>query len=154
MLCNMRSLRGYTLRATDGEIGSVDDFYFDDEAWAIRYLVVDTGKWLPGRKVLISPISLGPVDHDGKKLDVKLNKNQVENSPDIDKHKPISRQHESELFSYYNYPYYWTGPYLWGPIAYPAEFASTMPQAQVQGITRVDQDDSRIRSIGTNTRAE
>jgi hypothetical protein len=150
MLCNTKTLTGYTLRATDGEIGSVEDFYFDDEAWAIRYLVVDTGKWLPGRKVLISPISLGAVDDDGKKLDVKLNKNQVENSPDIDKHKPISRQHESELFRYYNYPYYWAGPYLWGPIAYPAEFAVTAPDTQVREIKaaeeRANSEDRHLRS--------
>src|SRR5687767_2340606 len=55
MLRNIKDLRGYVIRAIDGTIGKVDDFYFDDEDWGIRYLVVDTGSWLSGRKVLISP---------------------------------------------------------------------------------------------------
>ena len=150
MLSNTSSLRGYMLRVTDGEIGNIEDFYFDDEAWTIRYLVVDTGKWLPGRNVLISPISLRSADHDGKKLNVNLTKNQVENSPNIDTHKPISRQHESELYRYYRYPYYWTGPYLWGPIAYPAEFAITAPETQVREIEaaekRESSEDRHLRS--------
>lgn len=120
MLCNIDGLRNYSLRATDGEIGTVEDFYFDDQAWAVRYLQVDTGKWLPGRKVLISPLSLGRVDLEAKAIEVKLTKSQVEKSPDIDTHKPISRQHEMTLFNYYGYPYYWPGPYLWGPVPYPA----------------------------------
>ena len=62
MLRNFKDLRGYAIRATDGVIGKVDDFYFDDEDWGIRYLVVDTGSWLSGRKVLISPIALGSPD--------------------------------------------------------------------------------------------
>ena len=59
MLRSMKDLEGYEIRATDGPIGHVEDFYFDDAAWVIRYLVVDTGTWLSGRKVLISPIAMG-----------------------------------------------------------------------------------------------
>jgi len=129
MLYNLSALEGFSLGATDGEIGSVEDFYFDDEGWAIRYLAADTGTWLPGRKVLISPSSLGKVDWDGRRVGVKLTKEQVENSPHIDTHKPISRQHESELYDYYGYPYYWGGPYLWGPVAYPGGFVTPPPQA-------------------------
>jgi hypothetical protein len=81
--------------------------------------VVDTGKWLPGRKVLISPIALGGVDWEGKKLQVKLSRQQVENSPDVVTHKPVSRQYEIALSKYYGYPYYWTGPDVWGPAALP-----------------------------------
>lgn len=55
MLRSMNDLENYTIRATDGTIGHVTDFYFDDERWVIRYLVVDTGSWLASRKVLISP---------------------------------------------------------------------------------------------------
>ena len=119
MLSATNHLKGFTLRASDGDIGSVEEFYFDDERWTIRYLVADTGKWLPGREVLISPMSLGAVNPGAKKLDVKLTKNQVAKSPDIDTHKPISRQHEAKLYNYYNYPYYWTGPYLWGSDSLP-----------------------------------
>ena len=59
---SVKDLKGYAIGATDGDIGKLDDFYFDDEAWTIRYLVADTGNWLLGRKVLISPIALGKAD--------------------------------------------------------------------------------------------
>jgi uncharacterized protein YrrD len=128
MLYNTAVLMGHTLHATDGEIGSVEDFYFDDKGWIIRYLVADTGRWLPGRKVLISPLSLDAVDPDSKKLDVKLTKSQVEHSPDIDTHKPISRQNEIHFYNYYSYPYYWSGPSAWGPIALPSQLPEISPQ--------------------------
>jgi len=83
MLRNITELRGYTILATDGHIGTVDDFYFDDEDWTIRYLVVDTGGWLSGRKVLISPLSLGRPDFPGRLLPVSLTKAQVEHSPEM-----------------------------------------------------------------------
>jgi hypothetical protein len=101
MLRNVKDLRGYALRATDGVIGKVDDFYFDDEDWGIRYLVVETGTWLSGRKVLISPMSLGHAGWMGRQLPVALTRRQVERSPDIDTRKPVSRQHEAEYSRYY-----------------------------------------------------
>ena len=97
MLRNVKDLRGYAIRASDGVIGKVDDFYFDDETWAIRYLVVDTGTWLSGRKVLISPIALGHAGWMGRQLPVALTRAQVERSPDIDTRKPVSRQHEARV---------------------------------------------------------
>ena len=97
MLRNVKDLRGYAIRATDGVIGEVDDLYFDDEDWAIRYLVVDTGNWLSGRKVLISPLAIGHPDWLGQLLPVSLTKAQVEGSPDIDTRKPVSRQQEAAL---------------------------------------------------------
>ena len=96
MLRNVRLLRGYSIRATDGAIGAVDDLYFDDDRWAIRYLVVDTGCWLPGRKVLISPHAVGRPDWMAQQLPVSLTKAQVEGSPDVDTRKPVSRQYETE----------------------------------------------------------
>lgn len=129
MLYNLSTLEGFSLGARDGEIGSVEDFYFDDEAWVVRYLAVDTGSWLAGRRVLISPASLGKVDRDGRRIAVDLSKEQIENSPPIDTHKPISRQHETELYDYYGYPYYWGGPYMWGPVAYPGGYATLPSEA-------------------------
>src|ERR1019366_7117855 len=82
MLRNVKDLQGYAIGATDGAIGTVDDRYFDDEGWAIRYLVVDTGGWLSGRKVLISPVAIGPPDWLHQVLPVSLTKAQVEKSPD------------------------------------------------------------------------
>ena len=125
MLYTLNGLEGFSFKARDGEIGSVEDFYFDDVDWAIRYVAVDTGTWLSGRKVLLSPSSLGKVDWDGKHIQVKLTKEQVESSPSIDTHQPISRQHEIELHDHYGYPYYWGGPFMWGPVAYPGALAPT-----------------------------
>jgi hypothetical protein len=130
MLRNTTQLNGFVVRATDGKLGKVDQLYFDDETWAIRYLTVELG-WLGGRRVLISPISVVHADWQAKQLDVALTKKQVENSPDIDMDKPVSRQHEIAYSGYYGYPYYWGGAFLGGPATYPggimAKSASVQP---------------------------
>lgn len=115
MLRNVKELRSFVIHATDGTIGEVADLYFDDEDWTIRYLVVDTGNWLSGRKVLISPLAIGHLDWMAQQLSVSLTKARVEGSPDIDTRKPVSRQHETAYFGYYGYPNYWEGAGLWGP---------------------------------------
>ena len=104
MLTNVNHIKGLVIRATDGEIGTVDQLYFDDETWAIRYLTVATGGWLSDREVLISPFSVTHVDWQSKRLDVALTKKQIENSPNRDTQRPVSRQYESEYLGYYNYP--------------------------------------------------
>jgi len=119
MLRHTKDLEHYTIRATDGQIGKVKDFYFDDDVWVIRYFVVDTGAWLSGRKVLISPISVDHPDWEQYTLSVSLTKEQVRHSPDIDTDKPVSRQHEETVLSYYGYPGYWGGVGLWGAGLYP-----------------------------------
>ena len=119
MLRSMKDLQDYVIRATDGIIGHVRDFYFDDEAWVVRYLVVDTGTWLSNRKVLISPIAIGHPNWMERELPVSITKEQVKNSPDIDTQKPVSRQHEMRYLGYYGYPYYWGGAGLWGAGLYP-----------------------------------
>lgn len=111
MLRSIKGLKGYSLLASDGEIGKVNDFFFDDVSWTIRYLVADTGGWLPGRRVLISPVALGRPDWGTQVLPVSLTRQQIENSPDIDTHKPVSRQHEIELSRQFNWPVYWGDPY-------------------------------------------
>jgi len=124
MLRNVKDLRGYAILATDGAIGEVDDLYFDDDRWAIRYLVVDTGGWLPARKVLISPVAIGRPDWMAQQLPVSLTTAQVEHSPDIDTRRPVSRQHETEYLGYYGYPPYWGGAGLWGMGAYPGSLTT------------------------------
>lgn len=104
---SIKSLMGYMIGATDGEIGKVKDFYFDDEAWTIRYLVVETGDWLSGRKVLISPQALLTTNWENETFPVNLTKKQIENSPDIDTDAPVSRQQEIELHEYYPWASYW-----------------------------------------------
>src|SRR5688572_30756225 len=133
MLRNVNELRGFAIHATDGVIGEVDDLYFDDENWAVRYLVVDTGGWLSGRKVLISPYAIGLPNWDGRELPVRLTKAQVEGSPDIDTQKPVSRQHEAFYSSYYGYPYYWGSEGLWGLGAYPGILPADVPAATAEG---------------------
>lgn len=127
MLINAHNLKGAAIIARDGAIGEIDDFYFDDEKWTVRYLVVDTGAWLFKREVLISPISIEKVDEANNQVHVNLTRDQVKDSPDIDTQKPVSRQHETAFLNYYGYPYYWGGPYLWGDSAFPATLA--MPPA-------------------------
>ena len=95
MFTTAAQFKGLVIRATDGELGTVDQLYFDDETWAIRYLTVDTGGWLGARHVLISPMSIAHTDWPAKRLDVALTKKQVEKSPDINTHLPVSRQHEA-----------------------------------------------------------
>lgn len=112
----MTDLKGYTLGATDGDIGHVTDFLFDDTRWTIRYLVVETGSWLKSRKVLISPFSLAGADWAHKRLPVHITREEVKNSPDIDTDKPVSRQHEAQHADYYGLPHYWGGDALAGAV--------------------------------------
>lgn len=109
MLRSVKELTGFDIVASDGEIGKVSEFYFDDQTWTIRYLIADTGNWLMSRLVLISPEALGKPDWDKKEFPVKLTKKQVEESPEITKDRPVSKQQEHDLTNYYGWPYYWTG---------------------------------------------
>ncbi|MCX6048830.1 MAG: PRC-barrel domain-containing protein [Chloroflexi bacterium] len=115
MLRRVKDLLGLAIRATDGELGKVHDFYFDDQTWAIRYLVVDVGSWLFGRRVLVAASAVGRPEDDANVIPVQLTKDQVEHSPDIDLDKPVERQHEVALSSHYGWPMYWSGdPMLYG----------------------------------------
>jgi sporulation protein YlmC with PRC-barrel domain len=107
-------LRGLTIAATDGDIGSLDDVYFDSRTWRIRYLVVDTGTWLAGRRVSVAPHVAQVPDLDGKRLPVALTRAQVEGSPDVSTTPPVSRQQEIAWHAYYGYPLYWATPDLLG----------------------------------------
>src|SRR5271165_1802807 len=107
MLRSRNDLENYAIHASDGNIGHVKDFMFDDKAWVIRYFVVDAGTWMDSRKVLISPIGVGAPNWGEKTIPVAITKVQVKNSPVYDEHKPITQQHEVEYLGYYNYPYYW-----------------------------------------------
>jgi hypothetical protein len=133
MLRSSKDLEHYAIQATDGLLGHIRDFYFDDQAWVVRFLVVETGGWLPNREVLISPISLGHCDHTKKVLPVSLTKAQVKGSPDIDTHQPISRQHEMGYLGYYGYPYYWGGNGLWGAGSFPSLMLTSVDDPDGQG---------------------
>ena len=98
---------GYQIQATDGEIGHVEDFIFEDEVWHIRYLVVDTKDWLPAKKVIVTPTWIDKVDWDEKKVAVNLNRDEVKQSPEFDYDKPINREYEVRLYDSYGRPRYW-----------------------------------------------
>jgi PRC-barrel domain protein len=145
MLRNTNQLKGLTIHATDGELGTASELYFDDESWAIRYLTVETGGWLGGRQVLVSPYSILRMDMEARRVDVALTKKQVADSPKIDTHQPVSRQHEVSYLNYYGYPYYWGGPYLWGPGYYPSGLAIA-PIASQAATLGNNLADSHLRS--------
>ena len=118
MLTQAKTLEGFKLFSLDGEIGNIKDFYFDDQHWAIRYLVLDTGNWLISRKVLISPYSLTSIDEKNEIIFIDSTKEQIENSPSINSENQISQQFESDYYGFYGFPTYWGGPYMWGPSPY------------------------------------
>lgn len=118
MLCKAKTLRGFSLESLDGDIGKAREFYFDDRYWTIRYLVADTGNWLPGRKVLLSPYALDVMRKDEKKIVINLTRKQIEDSPSLDRDKPVSQQFEEAYYGYYEWPTYWDGSYVWGIYPY------------------------------------
>ncbi|HXH82880.1 MAG TPA: PRC-barrel domain-containing protein [Candidatus Tectomicrobia bacterium] len=119
MLRRVDDLRGYTVGAVDGDVGSIEDVYFDDQSWTVRYVVVDTGTWLTGRKVLVSPHSVRGVDAAGRRLVTDLTVQKVKGSPSVETARPVSRQYELEYATYHGHPRYWLGPYRWGAALYP-----------------------------------
>ena len=109
MLNKAKTLKNYKLNSLDGEIGKVKEFYFDDEHWTIRYLIADTGNWLTGRKVLISPNSIVSINKEEEYISINLTKSQIENSPSLDSDKPVSGQFQEKFYGYFNLPMYWGG---------------------------------------------
>jgi hypothetical protein len=114
LLREAKAFKHFKLRARDGDIGKAEEFYFDDKYWVVRYLVADTGSWLSDRQVLISPYALGQADDAERVLPVRLTKKQIEDSPPLISHQPVSRQYELDYYAYYQWPYYGYGPYSWG----------------------------------------
>ena len=109
---DINSLIGYKIHATDGELGTVKDFYFDDKAWTIRYLIVETGSWFSSKKVLVAPQAVSGVTSDT--INVNLTMDQVKNSPDIDTNLPVNRQQEEVLHLHHAWQNYWDGNFFGG----------------------------------------
>ena len=140
-----RDLTGYTIGAIDTDIGSVSDFYFDDQQWTIRYIVVGTGIIFSGRKVLISPLALRHPAWSPLHIFVNLTRQQVQNSPSIDLHRPVSRQHEMEHLGHYELPYYWEGTGVWGSWPHP-EALTGAPRTASETATKDQSPDAHLRS--------
>ena len=121
MLRSLKNVLGYDLQASDGTLGRVADFYFEDLAWTVRYLVADTGSWLAKRLVLLSPTVLIRADAEEKSLRVALTREQIEASPPMARDVPVSRQMEAELHRYYDWVPYWQAPFPFGVTAASGE---------------------------------
>lgn len=161
MLRSIKNLTDYRIESIDGNIGHVDSFLFDDRNWTIRYLIIDTGTWLPGRKVLIVPSALGEPEGQAEVFPVELTRDEIENSPDIDTDKSVSRQHEIELHKYYDWAPYWGGSLGAGvsPYAPVDTFADKEMEARHDaGIKTKEKGESHLRSthevIGYKIHAE
>ncbi|HET9241284.1 MAG TPA: hypothetical protein VFO10_28725 [Oligoflexus sp.] len=133
MLYRASALIKIGVQAVDRGAGIIKDLYFDDRAWKIRYCVVDTGSWLSGRQVLISPEALTALDAEAGAFQSKLTEEQIKNSPGADTEKTVSRQYEEYLSSYYGWSPYWSTPqavssfpgiYTYPP--YPAGISRTL----------------------------
>jgi len=162
MLQNLQQFYGKKLGAVDGHIGHVKDFYFDDQSWAIRYLVADTGPWLSGRQVLLPPHVFDAraleraVAADNDLLHVNLTRRQIERSPSIDLHRPVSRQYEEAYHRYYDWPFYWargggddhltTEPLRQETLPQPGEDAHLRSTQAVTGY-RVQATDGAVGSV-------
>jgi len=141
MLYKAKELNNHQMNASDGEIGKVKDLYFDDRYWTVRYLVANTGNWLTGRTVLISPYALDGVDPEEKQINVKLTMKEIEKSPSLEADKPVSRQYEQSYYGYFGWPGYWYGPYTWGGYYYPI-----LPPVRSQTPSEKDKWDPDLRS--------
>jgi hypothetical protein len=161
MLHNASKIHGYAIEASDGRLGTVSDLLFDDASWLIRWLVVDTGTWLSGRKVLLPPTVLGHVDEKQKNFSVRLTRQEIKDSPGIDADRPVSRQMESHLYDYYGWNPYWNtglfmGGYGYGYIggmegAIDAPSPDARRREERVYDTQRDDDDPHLRSIAAVT---
>lgn len=141
-------LFGYQAQAVDGTAGKVKDFTFDDQSWTLRYLVLDTGGWLPGRRVLISPQSFEAPSDAQRLFPLKLTKAQIENSPSESFDRPVSRRHEAELAVYYGWLPYWTVPPVPGGGAIPPSTDEPPSSAADPGLPPEGREgNSRLRSM-------
>jgi sporulation protein YlmC with PRC-barrel domain len=153
MLWKASAINGYAIAASDGELGTVSDLLFDDASWLVRWLVVDTGNWLPGRRVLLPPSVLGHPDSTGEKFSVRLTMQQVKDSPDIDTERPVSRQAETTIYDYYGWSPYWGTGFYMGGYSYSGGAMAGAPALEVRqreeaiaDAHRRD-DDPHLRSI-------
>jgi hypothetical protein len=152
MLHLARKIRSAAVLATDGEIGAVDDFFFEEARWTVRYLHVDTGRWLSGKRVLISPMSvIPPWNRSGVRL--ALTRDQVWHSPEV-RSESLSRASEAQLLAYYGYPVYWGAGGVWGAFENPGALVAqpvTPAAAPAQTGPEVDIEAQHLRSTTQST---
>lgn len=148
MLRSIKTFKQFKLRARDGDIGKVREFYFDDKYWTVRYLVAETGNWLTGRRVLLSPYALHAANEAEQVLPVDLTMKQIEESPSLASDEPVSRQYEAQYYGYYDWPVYWDGPFMWGATPLMMHNREVLMQAAAR---REDAWDPHLRSTNDVT---
>ncbi|QEF96166.1 PRC-barrel domain protein [Stieleria maiorica] len=136
MLIAFDSIRGTKLAGIDDDVGTIQDLLIDTDDWLSRHIVVDTGKWLPDRRVLLPPSILGRCDWQQRAIAIDLSQQQVKESPHVDSQKPVSRQMEMELFKHYDVPAYWgpAGVSLTTGTAMSMPLSAHVPAAEQQTI--------------------
>jgi hypothetical protein len=153
LLRSVKELHNYVLAADDGDVGRCRDFLFDDTQWTIRYMVADTGKWLPKRTVLISPMSLGTPDWASQLFRVNLTRKKIEESPELDSNAPVSREYENKWFEYHGWaPYWYAGGItsgIWGAASTPRGLAETDRRTTV--VESTEAASHNLRSTGEVT---
>lgn len=92
MLRSLSSLRGYTLAASDDDIGKIRDLLFEDRGLVVQYAVAVTGPWLFGRKVLVPWSALGAPDWHAKRFPVSMTRQEVKDLPGLETDPPVSQQ--------------------------------------------------------------
>jgi len=153
MFWNASALNGFTIEATDGAIGTVNDLLFDDHNWTIRWLIVETGSWFSKRKVLLPLSALGKPDEETRRFTVHLTRQQVKDSPDVDTNQPVSRHKEAHVYNYYDWNPYWTSGFapmsnaIATPTVMPFPGDNIEPRYQNNGTDAVQDDgDPHLRS--------
>ena len=143
MLFAASGLENCPVRAKDGDVGAVKDFLFDDRTWTIRFIAVDASDWLPGRRVLIHPSAIAPLELPPKpalpmmsrgetlELSVNLTRHQIEAGPSLGEDKPVDRDMETLLYDYYGWDPYWGGTHF-GHAALPNAEARIVGEARAQ----------------------
>jgi hypothetical protein len=157
MLWDASAINGFAIEASDGRLGTVSDLLFEDAGWLVRWLVVDTGNWLPGRKVLLPLSVLGRPDRALRHFPVKLTRQHVKDSPDIDTDQPVSRQIEAHVYDYFGWDPYWGGSFLSMSNAMATPFVPPLYEHEPTppDLARVDaqpnRGDPHLRSIAAVT---
>ncbi len=152
MIRSAKQTIGYTVQAQDGEVGKIVDLYLEDKEWIYRYLVVDTGGWLNGRVLLISPASISEKGWADGSVRLNDTRERLKNSPDINTKAPVSRHVEMEFHRYYGFPFYWGGDAIWGPgmtpgaLAAAAMIAPVLEQEEQQVESEIGDEESHLRS--------
>jgi len=151
MLRVVSVLKGYAVDASDGRIGTVADFLFDDQTWKLRWLVADVGTWWTGQKVLIHPSAIAGIDHELRELDLSLTKERIKGSPDAREDVPVSRQIENKLNSYYGWDPLWAGSSYFGAgaMASPLLSPPLLGQPSADASVGLDEGDPHLRSVTT-----